>query len=123
MDTSEKTKLFMEWLDEKSIDNIKQINLYDIAVDMDSFIIGTALNERHARSIADFIHEKCGENNISILGIEGAEQGRWILMDFSDVILHIFVKEERERYALEKLWSEGKMLTYSPNASKKDEKS
>ncbi len=114
MDTLEKSDMLNKWLDEKSLNDIKQIDLFGIAVDMDFFLIATALNERHAKSTADFIKEKCDENDIAISGVEGTQEGKWILIDCSDVVVHIFTKEERERYALEKLWSEGKMLTFSP---------
>jgi ribosome-associated protein len=106
----EKVKNLEAWLDEKSITDIEVIDISDIAVDMDCFVIGTAPNERVAKTAADHIEEKCDEFDYPIKGREGKELGKWILIDLTDVVVHIFQKEERKLYSLEKLWADGKFI-------------
>ena len=110
MQISEKAELFQSWLEEKNIKDVEIIDISNIATDMDAFIIGTASSDRNAKSVADFIEEKAEEQGFALLGREGRDAGRWILLDFVDIVVHIFLKEEREMYNLEKLWADGKFL-------------
>ncbi len=70
----------------------------------DVFLICSARNERMAMSIADEIEESLGEKGVRKLRQEGRSDGRWILLDFGDLIVHIFHEEERLYYQLERLW-------------------
>ncbi|MSZ08338.1 MAG: ribosome silencing factor [Actinobacteria bacterium] len=70
----------------------------------DIFFICSARNERMAMSIADAIEEALGEKGVRKLRQEGRSEGRWILLDFGDVIMHVFHEEERLYYQLERLW-------------------
>ena len=103
----DKIKFFSELLEEKNIEDIKVIDLSEVSTTMDYFIIGTASSDRHVKSVSDFIDEKAKEQGLFLTSREGKEEGRWILMDYNELIVHIFVKEERELYNLEKLWSTG----------------
>ena len=68
----------------------------------DYFVLSTASNDRQARAIADAIVERLG----SALSVEGLQTARWILMDYGDVVFHIFQEEARRFYALERLWGD-----------------
>lgn len=70
----------------------------------DIFLIVTAANDRQVRSIADAISDKLAEANIKSVQTEGIAEGRWALLDFNDVIVHIQHAEERIFYDLERLW-------------------
>lgn len=72
----------------------------------DVFLICSARNERMALSIADAIEEALGKRNIRTLRGEGRNEGRWVLLDFGDLIVHIFHEEERLFYQLERLWKD-----------------
>ena len=110
MQLSEKEIKILEWLDEKSISDIEIIDITKLSVDMDKFIIGTALNERVCRAACDHLEEKCKESDYIIRGKEGYETGKWILVDLVDLIIHLFIKDERETYSLEKLWADGILI-------------
>ena len=115
MQYTQKAELFKTWMEEKSLTDIEVIDIRDIAADMDAFIIGTASNDRLAKAVADYLEEKAEENEFKLLSREGRDAGRWILLDYVDVIIHIFLKEERELYNLEKLWADGKFLNRGSN--------
>lgn len=76
----------------------------------DTFVIATGRSDRHARSIADAIEEAAVARGQKPLGIEGYEEGRWVLIDLGDVIVHVFQPEVRETYDFERLWSDAPSL-------------
>ena len=76
----------------------------------DYFVIATGTSNRQMRTVADEINEISGKYDFSLFGRAGYEQARWILLDFVDVVVHIFDKEYREFYDLELLWGDAKKL-------------
>jgi len=72
----------------------------------DSFVLLTGRSDRQVRSIADSIVEALRESDDAPLGVEGMDDGRWVLIDCNDVIVHVFEPEMRDLYALERLWSD-----------------
>jgi ribosome-associated protein len=76
----------------------------------DTFILVTGSSDRHVRSITDAIEQALSALGEKPLGIEGYKEARWVLMDLSDVIVHIFQAEVRAYYDLERLWSEAPAL-------------
>jgi ribosome-associated protein len=82
-------------------------NLTDLTSMADYFVLSTAASDRQARAIADSISERLG----SPLSTEGMENARWILMDYGDVVFHVFQEEARRFYALERLWGDAQNET------------
>jgi ribosome-associated protein len=76
----------------------------------DVFVIATATSDRHARAIADAISEEASRRGRRVLGVEGYEDARWLLIDLDDVIVHVFLPDVREAYDLERLWSDAPAL-------------
>lgn len=76
----------------------------------DFFLILSATSTRQAQALADHIEEALGKIGIRPRGREGGETGQWILMDYDEVIVHIFYESAREFYDLEGLWSEAPRL-------------
>ena len=93
--------------DRKAID-IRVIDLRGIVSYTDFFVICSGNTERQAKAIHDAIHEdlKKGEDRLLPRRTEGARDARWILLDYWDVVVHIFTPEAREYYRLEQLWGE-----------------
>jgi len=85
----------------------------------DTFIVATGRSDRHVRSIGDAIAEALAQTGEKPIGVEGYQEGRWLLMDFSDVIVHVFQPDVRRHYDLERLWSEATPLDVSPAAARK----
>jgi ribosome-associated protein len=77
-------------------------NLTDLTTMADYFVLSTASSDRQARAIADAIAEKLGP----ALSVEGMAAASWILMDYGDVVFHVFQEEARRFYALERLWGD-----------------
>ena len=78
----------------------------------DYFVIATGTSNRQMRAVADEICEAAKEQGQQRFGRAGYEQARWILLDFVDVVIHIFDKEYREYYDLELLWGDAERLTW-----------
>ena len=79
----------------------------------DYFIIGSGTNRNQVQALADSVEEKLHDMNVHPRQIEGYQTANWILMDFNDIIVHIFNEEDRLFYNLEKIWLDGKVIDIS----------
>lgn len=86
------------------------LDVRSVTVIADFFVICSGNSERQVKAIAQEIEEKLDESDIAPRHKEGLDQGRWVLMDYGDVIVHIFTPAERDYYRLEKLWSEAQTV-------------
>jgi ribosome-associated protein len=73
-------------------------------------VIVTATSSRHARALADEVRACAGERGMFRLGVEGYEEGRWVLVDLTDVVVHVFLPEVRDFYNLEVLWADAERV-------------
>ena len=92
-------------LDRKAIDLVI-LEVKALSSFTDYFLICSGNSDRQVQAIAGHLEEKLGQEGIHPLGIEGKREGRWVLMDYGDVVVHIFFHPVREFYDLERLWSE-----------------
>ena len=72
----------------------------------DYFVIASGNSTRQVKAIADNIEEETCQQGIKPLNIEGYEEGQWVLLDYHDIIVHVFMHDTREFYNLERLWSD-----------------
>ena len=93
---------------EKKAKDLIILNVREISAFADYFIICSGRSSRQVQGLADHLEESLKEVGIRPLGIEGRREGHWILMDYGDVIIHIFYEPTRHVYELESLWSEAK---------------
>ena len=107
MNSKEIARNAFMFLDEKKAQDIKVIDISKISVIADYFIIAGGSNERQVKALADNVEEKLGKAGVIPKSIEGYHNANWILMDYGDVIVHVFHPEAREFYSLERLYSEG----------------
>ena len=98
--------------DERHCRDIIILDLHGKSPATNYFIIATSTSDRQARSVCDDITELARENGLMRIGKAGYEQGKWILVDFIDIILHIFDEEYREYYDLEMLWGDAKKIKF-----------
>lgn len=103
-------KTILDAASDKKAYNYKLIDISGISSIADYFLICSAGNSKQAEAIADNIVEKMAKENIKINHKEGYRSGKWILLDYNNIVVHIFVKEERDKYNLEKIWLDGKDL-------------
>jgi ribosome-associated protein len=96
--------------DERHCSDIVVLDLKGKSPATDYFVIATGTSDRQRRTVADEICEAARERGLQRFGSAGYEQGRWILLDFIDVVIHIFDAEYRDYYALELLWGDAKKL-------------
>ncbi len=86
--------------------NIKILNLKDISSVCDYFVIISGAADMQVRAIANAIEDELRESGIKPYHIEGETEGSWILIDYIDVVVHVFYEPTREFYSLEKLWGD-----------------
>lgn len=97
-------------LDDKRGEDIVVLNMQNISLLADYFIICHGNSDRQLQAMAREVQEKVEENGYTIKRIEGYENARWILVDAGDVVVHIFHKDERAFYNLERLWGDAPQL-------------
>lgn len=103
-------------IDDKKGTDIVIIDISELSSFADYFINTTAGNIRQLETIADEVHKKLLESNMDVKNIEGKASSGWILLDAGDIIINIFGKDERDKYQIEKIWSDGKISEYSTEA-------
>lgn len=93
---------------DKKAEDIVVIDVAELLVVVEYFVICTGRNDLQVKSIADEVEDRLREeaDHLKPIGREGADQGKWVLLDFGDVVVHVFQPEERDFYRLEKLWSD-----------------
>lgn len=110
MEARELAKLVIKALEDKKAEDIKVIDISNVSVIADYFIIASGNNRNQVQALADNVDETCGRAGYPVKQVEGYDSANWILMDFSDVIVHIFSKEDRLFYDLERIWRDGKFI-------------
>lgn len=99
-------------LDEKKGEDIKIINLEGISVLADYFIIANGTNSSQVQALVDNVEEELHKAGYSLKQREGYSNGNWVLLDFGDIIVHIFDRENRLFYDLERIWRDGKEIAF-----------
>ncbi|MEO7352154.1 MAG: ribosome silencing factor [Marmoricola sp.] len=89
---------------DKLAENILAFDVSDQLVITDAFLLASAANERQVRSIVDEIEDRLREVGAKPVRREGERDGRWVLIDYAEIVVHVQHTEEREFYALERLW-------------------
>lgn len=97
-------------LEDKKGQDILVLDIGQISVVADYFVIASGGSFIHTKALADEVEKKLLEQGLDLRGKEGYDDGKWILLDFYDVVVHIFYKPEREYYMLERLWADAERL-------------
>lgn len=98
-------------LEDKKAENIQIIDISEISPLADYFIIANGTNRNQVQALADNVEELLGKLGYERRPIEGYENANWILLDYKDIIIHIFDQESRNFYDLERIWRDGKAVT------------
>jgi len=102
--TEEKAVRMVEWLTDKKGKDVLALDLSRENTLSEAMIIVTASSVRHGQGLADHLLEEAGKDNFEFLRMEGQTVGQWILLDFNDIVVHIFQRDNRELFRLEDLW-------------------
>ena len=106
----EMTKLACNALEDKKASDIKIIDIVEISTLADYFIIASGTNRNQVQAMADNTEEILGKAGYEPKQIEGYQSANWILMDYGDIVIHIFDEENRLFYDLERIWRDGKLI-------------
>ena len=97
-------------IDDKKGQDINIIDIHNVSVIADYFVIASGTNSNQVQAIVDNVEEQLGRAGFEAKQIEGNRNSSWILMDYGDVIVHVFDEENRLFYDLERIWRDGKVL-------------
>jgi ribosome-associated protein len=102
---------------EKQARDIVVLDVRDLIVITDYFVICSGASERQVRTIADEMQRTLRSQGMKPLRREGEREGRWVLLDFVDFVAHVFLEEEREYYGLERLWADAPPVSWDSRAA------
>ena len=104
-------RIVYDALDEKLGEDIEILKIDEISVIADYLIIANGRNQNQLNAMIDLVEEKMAEAGYNSKRIEGNKNSTWVLMDFGDVIVHVFSKEDRLFYDLERIWKDGTSIS------------
>ncbi len=111
MTTNEIVKLAVKVMEDKKGTEIKVIDISRVSVIADYFILVSGSSQRQTQAISDEIEMQLGRQGIEPKQKEGYQNGNWILLDYQDVVIHIFNGEDRRFYNLERIWTDGTVVS------------
>lgn len=111
LSSKQMVKLAFEALEEKKGEDIQVIEIKDISIIADYFIIANGTNASQVDALVNSVSDQLGKNGVEPKRIEGVRSASWILMDYGDVVVHVFSKEDRLFYNLERIWRDGKTVS------------
>lgn len=104
METVELKDKIVKLLDDKKGDDIRELFIGEKSSIADYFIIATGKNVTHVKALAEFVEEKLEEEGIFAIRKEGLREGRWAVLDYGSIMVHIFNSDTRDFFCLERLW-------------------
>ena len=106
----EMVRIACKALDDKKAKDIKIIDIHEVSVIADYFVIASASNQNQVQAMVDNVEEMLTKAGYEPKQIEGTRNSSWILMDYGDLIVHIFSRDDRLFYDLERIWRDGKVV-------------
>lgn len=104
-------KVIYKAMDDKKAENIKIIDISEISVMADYFVICNGNSTSQINAITDNVSDELAKIGFPARKIEGNRNAGWILMDYKDIVIHVFSREDRDFYNLERIWKDGKFLS------------
>ncbi|GEN47458.1 ribosome silencing factor [Ligilactobacillus pobuzihii] len=110
MDSKELLQIIVEAADNKRAEDITALDVEGVSLLADYFVIMDASSQRQVQAIAENVEEQVEKAGYDVQNVEGKGGSSWILLDLGDIVVHVFQKETREFYNLEKLWADAKKV-------------
>lgn len=110
MNNEELLQLVFDAADDKRAEDIVVLNMKGISLLADYFVVASGGSDRQVQAIARAVIDQAQENDIPVRSVEGFDAARWILIDLGDVVAHIFHRDERDYYNIERLWREAPVI-------------
>ena len=121
MNVQEKLELIVKTLDSKRGEDIQAIKVGDITILADYFVIVNGTSNTHARTLADEVEFQLSQKGVEPLRRESDTGNTWIILDYGDILVHIFSKDQRSFYNLDGLWADGEQIDISSLVVKENE--
>jgi ribosome-associated protein len=102
----------VEAADERKAVDLRVLDLRKVSDFTDYFLIASGTSQRQVQAIAEAIEESLVRSGVAAHHVEGAQQGRWVLLDYGDFVAHIFDQDRRDFYRLEDIWSDAPDVTH-----------
>ncbi|WP_274651980.1 ribosome silencing factor [Paenibacillus humicola] len=99
--------------EDKKAHQIVALNLTGVSLVADYFVICHGNSDTQVQAITTEIRKRAEESGARVRGVEGMDSARWVLVDLGDVVVHVFHRDEREYYSLERLWSDAKVVEFA----------
>lgn len=112
--TTERVRQLAEAALERKAGDVLALVVGELTSFADIFLLASGTSDRQVRAIADAVVEAAKAGGEAPLGIEGHDDGHWVLIDLNDVVVHVFLEEVRERYDLERLWGDAAVVAFGP---------
>ena len=106
----EMVKLAIGALEDKKGEDIRVIDIHEVSVLADYFLIASGSNTSQVQAMTDNVEEVLGKAGYHCRQVEGYQSANWILMDYGDIIVHVFCREDRLFYDLERIWRDGRVV-------------
>ncbi len=113
MTTQEKLEKIVRILDQKKAQDIQVIGITNLTIIADYFVIATGTSTTQVKSLADEVDFQLGEAGVEPRGVEGVRSANWIVLDYDDIVVHVFYRDTRAEYQLERLWADGEQVDIS----------
>lgn len=111
--TAELARIAIEALEDKKAEDVSVIDISEVSVIADYFIIAGGSNPSQIQALSDSVEERLGRAGCPVRQVEGYDTANWVLLDFGDIIVHVFDRENRLLYDLERIWRDGKQIEVS----------
>ena len=113
MEIKEKLEKIIKTLDSKKAENIEVLGIKDLTILTDYFVIANGTSTTHTKTLADEVEFALSQDGVKPTRTEGHNGSNWIIIDYSDIIVHVFYKDTRDFYKLERLWADGEHVDIS----------
>lgn len=113
MTSIELSEKIVQILDKKKADDVKLLKIRDLTILADYFVIAGATSTTQVKSLVDEVDYQLSQIGLQPSFIEGYNSNNWIVLDYHDVIVHVFLKDAREYYDLERMWADAEQIDIS----------
>ena len=110
MTQDEMLRTIIKTLDNKKAESIKAIKITDLTILADYFVIANCTSTTHTKTLAEEVEYQLSQNGVEPNRTEGYNGSSWVILDYGDIVVHVFYKETRDYYQLERLWADGEKI-------------
>ena len=107
---NEKLSTIVKALDSKRAEDIRIIEIGDLTIVADYFVIANGTSTTHTKTLAEEVEYQLSQNGVEPNRTEGYNGSSWVILDYGDIVVHVFYKETRDYYQLERLWADGEKI-------------